>query len=325
MRGLLVCLACACWLGCATKEAPLPPVPSAPEDLSQWVVPELVQPSMAAGAQQSAKERPATKEEQLVEYLPGVSTKVVVPMDGPLDIQLQAGEEVRNIVGGDAGDPSEAFPPPGEGGAPKKFRWEQVEGKHGTGESQHHHIFLHAKASNLTMGIVVTTNRRVYYLTCKSVKTTPVRVVRWKYAGESPLALKPPEPGLLPDPAEPRRYHVGYLVKGSRDNINFYPRYVVDDGKKVFIVYPERTLFERVPILRLLGPNGPMVTNTRQYLNVLIVDELVSRAELRFGTGEHADTVTIERGNLRTIDCPGDPDCPVWPAAAQTLARRAQP
>jgi type IV secretory pathway VirB9-like protein len=96
----------------------------------------------------------------------------------------------------------------------------------------------------------------------------------------------------------------------------------VDDGKKVYIVYPEVTLFDTVPLLRLIGPNGPQLVNARQYLNVVIVDQLVGRAELRVGVGETAETVTMTRGTLRTIACPGDEACPVWPQAAQYLARR---
>ena len=97
----------------------------------------------------------------------------------------------------------------------------------------------------------------------------------------------------------------------------------MDDGKKTYILFPEVTLFETVPMLRLIGPNGPQLVNSRQYLNVVIVDQLVPRGELRVGIGEHAETVTIARGQLQTITCPGDPRCPVWPAAAQGLARKA--
>jgi len=85
---------------------------------------------------------------------------------------------------------------------------------------------------------------------------------------------------------------------------------------------PEVALFETVPVVRLMGPNGPQLVNARQYLNVVILDQLVGRAELRVGLGEHAETVTITRGTLRTISCPGDEACPVWPKAATELARR---
>src|SRR5919108_4161434 len=103
------------------------------------------------------------------------------------------------------------------------------------------------------------------------------------------------------------------------------PRQVVDDGKKTYIIYPEVTLFETVPMLRLVGPNGPQLVNARQFLNVVIVDQLVPRAELRVGLGEHTEVVTITRGALRTIACPGDEACPVWPQAAQHLAQKGYP
>jgi type IV secretion system protein VirB9 len=128
---------------------------------------------------------------------------------------------------------------------------------------------------------------------------------------------------LLPDPTQPTRYHVGYQLAASQPPPVWLPRAVVDDGKKLYIVYPEVTLFESVPLVRVLGPNGPQLINARQYLNVVILDQLVARAELRVGIGEHAETVTITRGALHTIACPGDPACPVWPQAATTLAGRA--
>ena len=137
--------------------------------------------------------------------------------------------------------------------------------------------------------------------------------------GETPESEKL---GLLPDPQEPRHYHVGYELVGSKPPPSWQPRQVVDDGKKTYIIYPEVTLFETVPVVRLIGPNGPQLVNARQFLNVVILDQVVARGELRVGIGEHAQTVTITRGELHTIACPGDPACPVWPHAATILARR---
>jgi len=97
---------------------------------------------------------------------------------------------------------------------------------------------------------------------------------------------------------------------------------VTDDGKKLYILYPEVALFGSVLVVRMVGPNGPQLLNSRQYLNVVIVDQLPARVELRVGTGETAEVVTITRSDLHTIECPGDTGCPVWPTAAQTLARR---
>jgi type IV secretion system protein VirB9 len=196
------------------------------------------------------------------------------------------------------------------------------EGADGQGDALRHHLFVTAAESGLKMGLVVTTTRRIYYLACESTKASKGRVVRWRYPTSETPVLKAKEPGLLPDPAAPARYHVGYTLTASQPQPSWLPRQIVDDGKKTYIVYPEVTLFESVPLLRLIGPNGPQLVNARQYLNVVIIDQLVARAELRVGIGETAETVTITRGALRTIACPDDEACPQWPQAAQVLARR---
>src|SRR5712691_10527856 len=325
-----------------TQTAPSPPVPPPPEDLSTWTVPALVQPlkpepPALRGAPVEAK---PTAAEIVYPYTPGTPYQVQVPVGWPLDVLLEPGEQVRNIVGGDRrpGDtPPTPKPPavaPGEGRAtvpseaplPESAgvrRWEVREGADGTGETLRSHIFIAASEAGMTTGVIVTTTRRTYYLTCQSVKTSPIRVLRWTYAASTPEPLaKAKEPGILPDPGASARYHVGYKVESQGRPPDWMPRMVADDGKKLYILYPEVTLFGSVPAVRMVGPNGPQLLNARQYLNVVIVDQLPARVELRVGTGETAEVVTITRGDLHTIECPGDAACPSWPAAAQTLARR---
>jgi len=177
----------------------------------------------------------------------------------------------------------------------------------------------------LPLGLTVTTSQRVYYLTCQSVAKSPIRAVRWTYPPalpQGPLQGEP-APGLLPHPDTPRLYHVGYDVTTSSPPPTWTPRQILDDGKKFYLIYPELVLFGTVPLVRLIGPNGPQVVNSHQVLNVVTLDLAdVPRVELRVGTGEAAELVTITRGALRTIQCPHDAECPRWPAAAQHLAGR---
>src|SRR5262245_56359523 len=297
-------------VGCQ-KEEPLPQVPPPPEDLSTWSVPELVQPPPPeTPASQAPPPEKTTPAEQVLDFAAGTTFPLTVPVGAPLDIVLQRGEQVRNIIGGDRA-PVEAN---------QTTRWEIKEGADGLGDTLRQHIFLTATTPGLTTGLIVTTTYRTYYLTCKSVGKSPIRTVRWRYPVDT-AAVKPvKEPGLLPDPAQPKHYHVGYELAGTKPSWN--PRQVVDDGKKTYIIFAEIVLFETVPMLRLIGPNGPQLVNSRQFLNVVIVDQLVARGELRVGIGEHAQVVTITRGQLQTIACPGDARCPVWPHAAQVLARK---
>jgi type IV secretion system protein VirB9 len=309
--GLTVALLLVLLGGC-TQEPPPPPVPPPLEDLSLWSVPELVQPppEEPKALVLLDKETPA---EQVLTYAPGTTFTLSVPVGAPLDIIMGHNEQVRNIIGGDR-QPVEAN---------QTTRWEIKEGADGLGDTLRQHIFLTVTTPGLTTGLIITSTLRTYYLTLKSVAKSPFRAVRWRYPVDTHAVQAVKEPGLLPDPAQPKQYHVGYVLQGTKPE--WQPRYILDDGKKTYIIFPEITLFATVPMLRLIGPNGPQLVNSRQFLNVVIVDQLIPRAELRVGIGEHAETVTITRGALHTIACPGDQECPVWPAAAQVLAQRHPP
>lgn len=308
--------------GCQPSSPPEPPVTPPPEDLSQWTLPELVQ-AATSPAESPPPARPASAAEKVYAFTPGSVYKIEVSVEAPLDLILEPGEKIRNLLGR---DPKPLVIPPeqGQGGQhPPPSRWEYKEGSEGLGEEDTPHIFLMVREAQATLGLTVTTTRRTYYLDCKSVSKSPLRAVRWKYppaltsARHTTLAS-----GLLPDPSVPKLYHVGYQWSTSHPIPVWTPRHIVDDGKKLYLIYPEVTLFGTVPLVRAVGPNGPQVVNTRQFLNVVILDALVPKVELGVGLGEKAERVTITRGTLRTIACPGDAACPVWPEAAQHLVGR---
>ncbi len=221
-------LALLVWLlvvGC-TQTAPPPSVPPPPEDLSTWAVPALVQPlapepPALSGAPVDAT---PTAAEKVYPYAPGTPYQVQVPVGWPLDVVLEHGEQVRNIVGGDR-SPGDTPPAPkpalAAGEAPAleaagARRWDVREGADGNGETLRSHIFIAASEPGMHTGLVVTTTRRTYYLTCQSVKMSPIRVLRWTYPTSTPEPLaKAKEPGILPDPTAPGRYHVGYKVESQ--------------------------------------------------------------------------------------------------------------
>ena len=205
MRRMAVLVGLVLLVGGAPEEPAPPPVPPPPEDLSTWSVPELVQPpAPETAAAVRAAEKP-TAAEQVLDFTPGGTYTVSVPLDTPLDVVLQVGEQVRNIVGGDRA-------PQGEG---QTARWEVKEGAEGQGETLRQHVFLTAAVPGLTTGVIVTTTARTYYLTCKSVGKSPIRTVRWRYPAD-PVAVTPVKaPGLFPDPAQPKQYHVGYELVGT--------------------------------------------------------------------------------------------------------------
>src|SRR5437899_551321 len=107
-------------LGCPAPP-PLPPVPPPAEDLSTWTVPEIVTPPPEPAPPKPptpvpVEDKPTTAE-RVYSFTPGTTFAVTVAVDVPLDLVLERGEEVRNIVGGDRA-PAEASQTP---------RWEVKE------------------------------------------------------------------------------------------------------------------------------------------------------------------------------------------------------
>src|SRR6266851_9915253 len=96
---------CLVVVGC-THDEPPPPVPPPPEDLSTWAVPELVQPpqEQTTAPVESASEKP-TAAEKVYAFVPGTTFAVQVALAAPLDLVLEQGEQVRNIIGGDSAPP----------------------------------------------------------------------------------------------------------------------------------------------------------------------------------------------------------------------------
>jgi type IV secretory pathway VirB9-like protein len=173
----------------------------------------------------------------------------------------------------------------------------------------------------LSMGMVVTTNRREYVLDVRSVASTKTRVVRWDYGPEPVKA--PVKPRLLPDPTQPQQYHGGYTIQASDPRPVWTPRHVIDDGRKTYILFPVNLPAMETPMIRLIGSNGYELVNARLVeQSVMVIDHLFAGAELRIGNTPQADVVRLVRGAPQRMSCPGDPACPVWPSMG--LAAAAQ-
>jgi type IV secretory pathway VirB9-like protein len=245
-------------------------------------------------------ERPASPYEKVYVFEPGQEYKVDVAVGYPLDIMLQTGEVINNQTHGDRAPLA-----PGEEQAP----WEIRQGASGMPESPH--IFVTVTKPGLATGLTLTTNQRVYLINMRSVAKSKIRLVRWTYPAD-PVRTEV-KAHLLPDPTLPQRYHVGYGMEASEPRPVWTPHQILDDGRKSYVLFPVNLAAMPAPMVRLVGPNGYELVNARQVGSVMVLDHLFNVAELRIGTGKTAETVRIMRQQPRTISCPGDPACPVWP------------
>ena len=84
-------------LGC-TQEAPPPPVPSPPEDLSTWTVPEVVQPPVEPTATPVPAADKPTASERVYAFTPGTTFALTVAVDVPLDIYVECPDNIGGFV-----------------------------------------------------------------------------------------------------------------------------------------------------------------------------------------------------------------------------------
>jgi P-type conjugative transfer protein TrbG len=311
MRHVGLCSLLVAAVGCATTH-PTVDAPPLAEDLG-WSAPAPVKPpvpELAAPPSESAG--PRSPREKVYAFREGESYRVDVAVGAPMDVILQPGEEIRGLADGDR-SPMDT--------QDQKPHWEFKQSYSGEGTTGRPHVLITVPKAGLSNGLTLTTTKRTYYLDLKSVRKTAARAVRWTYPDDPPKVAKVP-PRLWPDPAQPQRYHVGYDIKTSDPKPVWTVRQVVDDGQKTYLIFPPTVTTVDAPLIRLVGAQGPEMVNARQVGNVVILDRLFNRAELRLGTGKTAQVVTVQRQAPRTITCPplggtdAQPDeCPVWPDA----------
>jgi type IV secretion system protein VirB9 len=299
--------------GCAGGQQVVKAPPVA-EDLAHvgWSTPIAVTEAATTAPVPLDPPTARSNREKVYAFTDGEVYEATVGLGAPLNLRLQPGERIHNLVGGDRTPMLE--------GDDKSPPWEVKEGLSGVGESTRPHVFVTAIRAGLRTGLTITTTKRTYELALRSVGRSQVRSVRWTYPDEVlRMAAKAPEPSPLPDPTAPRAYHVGYEIQASSPRPPWTVRQVVDDGWKTYLLFPPTVTTIDAPLVRLIGPNGPEVVNARQVGSVIVLDRIIHRMELRIGTGEHAEIVTVQRQTPRTIQCPGQDGCPVWP---DTLVRR---
>ena len=155
---LVVCL--LAFGGCQKGAPPEPEAAPPAEDLSTWTLPELVQPEPRRPFPEMLRPRPASAAEKVYDFAPGGVYKVDVSIEAPLDIILEPGEKVRDLLGR---DPKPLVIPPehAQGGQPPPSRWEYKEGGDGVSDQNTPHIFLLVREANATLGLTVTTTRRI--------------------------------------------------------------------------------------------------------------------------------------------------------------------
>jgi P-type conjugative transfer protein TrbG len=290
-------------------DAPLPLVPQMPAastDLTaerDVTLPPNAKEALAVGqAWMSESHAPAPGKDGRVVYTYGVGLPAVVC--APLRVCVVELEEGERLVGephiGDA------------------VRWVLAPASSGQADGVTPMIVLKPKQAGLDTNLLVTTDRRAYYLRLISKPDDYLARVAFSYPDDDTrrwqahLAREEQRRRLERDAAQVspvaslESLYFDYRIDGADPHIR--PVRVVDDGEKTFIQMTPDAAHREAPVLVVLGPDGPEMVNYRVKGDMYIVDRLFERGALLLGVGKKAQRAEIIRGTYRgKVKLKGDP------------------
>jgi P-type conjugative transfer protein TrbG len=187
-------------------------------------------------------------------------------------------------------------------------RWNISPGMYGQGEHATHMIVLKPHDTGLDTNLLITTDRRAYYLRLVSKPQEYVARVAFRYPEEENSHRwqqhmvdqrtqerdTKREGQLLPAMMTAEQLNFGYTVSGGNDHLR--PRRVYDDGSKTYIQMKPEMQHREVAVLLVMGTDGKgEMTNYRVREQTYIVDRLFDHARLVLGVGKKAQKVEIRR------------------------------
>jgi type IV secretion system protein TrbG len=221
----------------------------------------------------------------------GLPTVVCAPLRVCM-VELQAGERIV-----------------GEPHIGDSVRWNISPAMYGSGDHATPVIILKPQTPGLDTNLLITTDRRAYYLRLISKPDDYVARVAFAYpeddtrkwqqklAEEQTLARQQKHAVEVP-PAiiTVEQMSFDYTIRGGDEHIR--PVRVFDDGAKTYIQMPPDLQHREAPVLLVIGKDGKgEMTNYRVKDLTYIVDRLFDRADLVLGSGKKIQKVEISRGH----------------------------
>jgi len=203
------------------------------------------------------------------------------------DIALQKGEK---LIG------------PGPIAAGDTVRWIIGDTVSGRGANARVHVLVKPVASRLSTNLIINTDRRTYHIELNSTPKAYMASVSWTYPQDEMRLLQSSRAQaerMLPISEEINLGNLNFGYKISGDKPLWRPLRVFDDGRQVFIAFPEYIAQGELPPLFVRGASGKSeLVNYRVRKNHMIVDQLFEVAELRLGAKKQK-VVRIKRKHAR--------------------------
>jgi P-type conjugative transfer protein TrbG len=196
------------------------------------------------------------------------------------DIELQAGEVVRDVLVGDT------------------VRWKVEPATSGAAGGQAVHLIVKPSEPGLVTSMVVTTSRRTYHIQLKSHQTQYMARVGFEFPEDVSAKLADVnarmEASTIPGAGVPaEQLQFGYSISGRA---RWRPSRVYSDGTKTYIQFPRSVSGQDAPVLFVVSGGQNRIVNYRMKNDMMIVDYIVDKAVLVSGVGWKQEKITIRRG-----------------------------
>ncbi len=204
------------------------------------------------------------------------------------DIALQEGEQ---LVG------------PGPVAAGDTVRWVIGDTVSGVAPAARVHILVKPTRPDLVTNLIINTDRRTYHLELRATPRTWMASVSWTYPQDRLIALRAQNASAQATVPIASGVDVGALrfrYRITGDDPPWRPLRAFDDGRQVFIEFPEGIGQGEMPPLFVIGAGGAgELVNYRVSGRHIVVDRLFAAAELKLGSERSEQRVRIERTDGR--------------------------
>lgn len=220
---------------------------------------------------------------QVWPYSPAALYQIYASPGRVTDIVLEAGEQLTDVS---VSDP---------------VRWIVGDTQSGSGSDARIHLIVKPTRPGLKANLVVTTDRRAYYAELRSEPETWMASVSWDYPQDRLRALQASNAerqAAAPVTTGVHLEQLKFRYEITGDKPVWRPLRAFDDGRKVYIQFPEGISQGDMPPLFVIGAEGDAeLVNYRVRSPYYIVDRLFNAAELRLG--KKTQTVRITRTDAR--------------------------
>jgi type IV secretion system protein VirB9 len=187
-----------------------------------------------------------------------------------------------------------------------QVRWLTSPASSGAASKTIPHVIVKPVDENISTNMVVTTDKRTYYLYLTSKKTNYVTrlsfyyphdiVQNWRHTAAVAQTVensKIAEFSML----DATKLDFNYDIVGT--NKRLQPLRVFNDGKHVYLQMNRELSSYEAPILMVIGKdNKTQLVNYRIKADYYIADRLFDKAELILGVGSHQEKVKISKKSL---------------------------